>query len=115
MKAFFNKSLVIHLVVSVISGIVIALAGFVSESVHFPFLVNLLFSIGLGWLEPHKGWLPAIVQVVTVLAAAYVISGYNLVEAEKPDVASFTALLGFLPALTGALMGAFFRRTFSAG
>jgi hypothetical protein len=113
MKAFFTPQLLTHLVVSVISGISVAVTGFISESVHLPFFVNLLFSIGLGWLEPDKGWLLAITQVVAVLLAAYLISTYEPIEAFKSDVAGFTAMLGFLPTLAGALIGAFFKRTFS--
>ncbi len=113
MKAFFTPQLFTHLVVSVISGIAIAVTGFVSESVHLPFFVNLLFSIGLGWLEPDKGWLLAITQVATVLLAGYLISANEWIEAIKSDVASFTAMLGFLPTLAGALIGAFFKRTLS--
>lgn len=110
MNTLFTPSMIRHVFVAVISGVILAAIGFKSDSVHLPFFINLLFSIGLGWLQPQKGWVLAVAQVAALLSANLLITDRQLMIAEKPDIAYFTATLGFLPTLAGAFMGAFFKR-----
>lgn len=99
--------------IAIISGIAIAVSGFLSETIHLPFLLNILFSIGLGWLAPQKGWILAIVQAVTITIAYFVIKQTNLITTEHPDIADFTTYLALIPTLAGSYMGGFLKRAIS--
>lgn len=112
MNPFLTPVFLRNLCIAAISGLVIAISGFKSESVHLPFLLNMLFSVGLGWLEPKKGWALALVQVAVIFASYYVFVGSDALVAERPDVAQFAAYLAAVPTLAGSFMGAFMKRAF---
>ncbi|MPR33440.1 hypothetical protein [Salmonirosea aquatica] len=110
MSSFFTPAFIRNLFIAAISGLIISFSGFRSEGVHVPFLFNMLFSVGLGWLEPKKGWALALMQVVVIFVGYYVFSGF--VVAERPDVAKFATYLAAVPTLAGSFMGAFMKRAF---
>ncbi|GAB3170247.1 hypothetical protein [Telluribacter humicola] len=111
MKPFFTPQLIRQIPVAVVSGGIIAMVGFKSETVHLPFLINVLLSFGLGWLQPRKGWFLALIQVLTLLIAYSLFSNSSLLVATSPDIARFTSFLGVFPTLAGALMGGLLGRT----
>ena len=113
MKHFLTPAFLRNLCIAAVSGLVISISGFKSESVHLPFLLNMLFSIGLGWLEPKKGWALALVQVATIFIGYYVFTNSNLLVAERPDVAEFATYLAAVPTLAGSFMGGFMKRAFA--
>ena len=110
MKPFLTPVFLRNLCLAAVSGLIISFSGFKSEGVHVPFLFNMLFSVGLGWLEPKKGWALALVQVAVIFVGYYVFSGF--VMAERPDVAEFATYLAAVPTLAGSFMGAFMKRAF---
>lgn len=111
MKPFFTPDLVRQLPVAVVSGGIIAMVCFKSTTVHLPFLINVLLSFGLGWLQPRKGWVLALVQVLTLLVVYSLFSNSDLLVATDPRIAQFTSYLGVFPTLTGAFVGALLGRT----
>ena len=113
MKPFLTSVFLRNLCIAAISGLIISTSGFKSESVHLPFLLNMVFSVGLGWLEPKKGWALALVQVATIFISYYVFSDSKLLVAERPDVAEFATYLAAVPTLAGSFMGAFMKRAFA--
>ena len=113
MTLFFTPIFLRNLFIAVISGLIISISGFKSESVHLPFLFNMLFSVGLGWLEPKKGWALALVQIATIFISYYLVSGSDIVKAERPDVAEFATYLAAVPTLAGSFMGGFMKRAFA--
>lgn len=112
MPSFLTPVFLRNLCIAAVSGLVISVSGFKSESVHLPFLLNMLFSVGLGWLEPKKGWALALVQVAVIFVSYYLFSSSDLLVAERPDVAQFTTYLAAVPTLAGSFMGAFMKRAF---
>ncbi len=110
MDKLFTPVLVRQLPLAILSGLLVAAAGFVSEGVHLPFLINILFSMGLGWLQPRTGWVLALVQVGAVLAGDFLIEASDVLPPEHPDVARFAAYLAAVPTLTGSFLGAFMKR-----
>ncbi len=112
MKSFLTPGFFRNLLIAAASGLIISYSGFRSEGVHVPFLLNMLFSVGLGWLEPKKGWALALVQVVVIFVSYYVFIGSDLLVAERPDVAQFATYLAAVPTLAGSFMGAFMKRAF---
>lgn len=112
MDSFPTPAFLRNLSIAAVSGLIISFSGFKSEGVHVPFLFNMLFSVGLGWLEPKKGWALALVQVAVIFISYYVFSGSDLLVAERPDVAKFATYLAAVPTLAGSFMGAFMKRAF---
>jgi hypothetical protein len=112
MDSFFTPAFLRNLLIATISGLVISFSGFRSEGVHVPFLFNMLFSVGLGWLEPKKGWALALVQVAVIFISYYAFTGGDMLVAERPDVAKFATHLAAVPTLAGSFMGAFMKRAF---
>lgn len=97
--------------IAILTGILITLVTTQCQAVHTPLFVNVVFSIGLGWLQPKKGWILAIVQIVSIGASYFVIQQTNLIHIVKPDVAQFVTYLSFAPTLAGSFIGGFFKRT----
>jgi hypothetical protein len=110
MSSFFTPTFIRNLLIAVASALIISFSGFKSEGVHVPFLLNTLFSVGLGWLEPKRGWALALMQVAVIFVGYYVFSSF--VIAERPDVARFATYLAAVPTLAGSFMGAFLKRAF---
>jgi hypothetical protein len=110
MKQFFTPDLVRHLWVAVISGGLLVMIGFKSQTVHLPFLINVLLSLGLGWLQPRKGWVLALLQTLTIGVVYTLFSNSDLMVATNPDTARFTTYVAAFPTLTGAFMGAMLAR-----
>jgi hypothetical protein len=97
--------------VAILTGIVITLVTTQCEAVHTPLLINLLLSIGLGWLQPKKGWILAIIQIISILISYFFIQQTQLIHIVKPDIAQFVTYISFAPTLAGSFIGGFFRRT----
>lgn len=98
---------------AIISGAAIIITGFMSETIHLPFLVNILLSLGLGWLAPQKGWILALVQAVSIVVIYLIITQTGMLVAKQADVADFTTYLSIFPTLAGSYMGAFLKRAMS--
>jgi hypothetical protein len=113
MNNFFTPALLRQLPLAILSGLIISAAGFVSDGVHLPFLINILFSVGLGWMQPQKGWVLALVQVMSVLGGYVMINSAQLLITEHPDVTRFAAFLAAVPTLTGSFLGAFMKKAVS--
>ncbi|TDB63492.1 hypothetical protein [Arundinibacter roseus] len=109
---FLTPSLMRQLPLAVISGLVIAASGFFSTSVHIPFLINILCSAGLGWLQPQKGWLLALVQLGAIIGGYFLIHAGELLPTDQPDVARFAMYLAAIPTFAGSFMGGFLKRAF---
>lgn len=112
MNSAFSPTLLRHLPLAVIGGVLITYLGCKSESVHYPFLLNMLFSIGLGYLQPRKGWVLALVQILTVFVSYGLILSSDTVFIEHPDVAQFATYLAPIPTLAGSFMGGFLKKAF---
>ena len=81
----------------------VALQGF---SIHVPYLAAMLSGVSLGWLQPRKGWLLALVQVAVLLA------GYALYMDQfvRKDLAAFSVFGSVGLILLGGLLGGVLKR-----
>jgi hypothetical protein len=99
-----------YIPLALITGALITLITTQSEAVHIPLLVNVVLSIVLGWLEPKKGWILAIFQIISIAVSYFVIQQTHLLSIVKPDIAQFVTYLSFAPTFAGSFMGSFFKR-----
>ncbi|MEZ4900716.1 MAG: hypothetical protein R2822_02630 [Spirosomataceae bacterium] len=112
MESLSNKTFVRNVFITVITSVIVAIVCFHGPTVHLPFLVGLVVAIFLGWLQPHKGWLLAIIQIVLTAAFYFLIAELHLLTPFNAEATRFTALLQFFPVFTGSFLGAYIRRTF---
>jgi len=93
-----------------ISSAVVVACCFYGPSVHLPFLMGILTGILLGWLQPYKGWILAIGQILLVAIFYFLVHQLQLLKSFDPDATRFTALLQFMPVFVGSYIGGFFKR-----
>ncbi len=100
-------------IVSILFAVVILVITLYSESVHIPFLINMILSFLIGILEPKKGWILAIIQGVIVMAGYVLVMQFKVIHAVRPDLALFTTYFALPIAFTGSYLGGFLKRAIS--
>lgn len=112
MPPFWNKTLTRDALITVFSSAIVAVSCFYGPSVHLPFLVGMITAIGLGWLQPRKGWVLAIEQILLTAVFYFFIERLQILTPFDADATQFTALLQFFPVFTGSFLGGVIRRLF---
>ena len=76
MLTFWNKNFTRDVLITFVTSAVVVVSCFYGPTVHMPLLVGMLTAVGLGWLQPRKGWLLSIEQ--TALIAVFFFFIYSL-------------------------------------
>ena len=113
MDSIWNQKFVRDLLLTVVLSVVVAAACFYGPTIHLPFLVGLIVGLLIGWLQPRKGWILALLQVVLIIGWYFVIEAAHWLTPFDADATKFTALLQFFPVLVGGFLAGFIRRAFS--
>lgn len=112
MESFWNKTLTRDALITVFTSAILTLSCFYGPTIHLPFLVGVLSGISLGVLQPRKGWILAIEQVILVIGFYFLINNFQLIPPFDADATQFTAFLQFLPIFAGSYLGGFLKRAF---
>jgi hypothetical protein len=112
MVTFWNKTLIRDAIITVFTAAGVAVACFYGPTIHLPFLIGMLVAVGLGWLQPRKGWVLAIEQIVLTAVFYFLINSLQLLTPFDAEATQFIALLQFFPVFTGSFLGGFIRRAF---
>lgn len=112
MAPFWTKSLVRDAFVVIGTSLLVTVFCFIGPTIHTPFLVGMLTALGLGWLQPNKGWLLAIEQTALIAVCYFGVNTFKIMAPFDAEATQFTALLQFFPAFTGSFLGSFIRKTF---
>ncbi|AEI48560.1 hypothetical protein [Runella slithyformis] len=112
MEPFWNKTLTRDALLTIFIGTVLALSCFYGPTVHLPFLIGVLSGIGVGVLQPRKGWILAIELTMLVVGLYFLISDLRLISPFDADATRFTAFLQFIPIFAGSYLGAYIKRAF---
>lgn len=78
-----------------------------ATGVHIPLLAATLAGLILGVLDPHKGWISALVQVVVITVGLFA-----LIEGELPEIERHSLLGAVGLTFIGSFIGAFIKRAF---
>ncbi|WP_273214558.1 hypothetical protein [Runella zeae] len=113
MDSLWNQKFVRDLLLTVVLSVVVAVACFYGPTIHLPFLVGLIVGLLIGWLQPRKGWILALLQVGLIIGWYFVIEAAHWLTPFDADATKFTALLQFFPVLVGGFLAGFIRRAFS--
>lgn len=105
-KGKFSDKLILHVLLALLGGALVFLVALQGYGIHVPYLVAVLSGVGLGWLQPRKGWLLALVQVAVILA------GYALLMDQfvRKDLAAFSVFGSVGLILVGGLLGGVLKR-----
>lgn len=103
---FFNRQFFLHAVLAVLGGVLVLLVSEQGYGIHVPYLAAILSGVSLGWLQPRKGWLLALMQVA-VLLAGYVLLMDQFV---RKDLAAFSVFGSVGLILIGGLLGGVLKR-----
>lgn len=94
----------------ILNALIIVYVNCHAGAVHFPLLVSMLLSIMVGWLEPGKGWILAIIQVVMIWVFFLSFTESNFMITVNEGIAVFTTWLSLLTTFSGSLVGGMVKR-----
>lgn len=106
---FFDKRFAINTALAVMTSALLVYVVKNAESIHLPYLVAVFAAISLGFVEPYKGWLLAIMQCILLFA------GYFLFTARPDDHArqeleNFSLYGSMILTFAASFLGGFLKR-----
>lgn len=110
----FDRPLLLSLSLTFISSLVILGCIKIASSIHLPYFITPALAAGLGFLEPRRGWLLAVVQ------AAVIWLGY-MIFVPTPDNTADAAVEAFglygsiILTFVGSFIGGLLKRALDRG
>lgn len=106
---FFNSKLVASMVMAVFTSTIVVMSIKNAETVHLPYLITVLAAIAIGFVEPTKGWLIALLQCVLVF------SGYLLFTTQpetsgRRELENFGLYGSLVLTMVASFLGGFMKR-----
>ncbi len=97
-------------ILALLATVLILAINLNADVVHLPLFAILISAIGLGYLQPQKGWISAIQLTIGIFAGFFIakLIGY---EAKHPNINQFSTYISPLPCLFGGFMGSYFKKT----
>lgn len=112
--SFFDRRFIVHLGLTLISSALILVCIKITPTIHLPYLVTPALAAGLGFLEPRKGWMLALVQ------SALIWLGYQILvpapdgPADR-DVENFGLYGSMMLTFVGSFIGGLLKRALDRG
>ncbi|MFN8354636.1 MAG: hypothetical protein U0Y10_09330 [Spirosomataceae bacterium] len=103
-----QRKFYLHLLLAALNGILMVVVIAKAESIHVSLLVVTLTSVGLGVLQPLRGWLLALTQVLVIVVGFFIMK--NDTAFMTSPVAEFCTYASVFPTLVGSFIGAFMKR-----
>ena len=95
---------------AVVLGAAIAWLIHGTTGVHIPLLAAAVAGIALGVIDPQRGWIPALVQSVVLVAGVLLVGR----SAPVPEI-EYHSLIGSIGlTFAGSFIGAFIKRAFDS-
>ncbi|MCP9764704.1 hypothetical protein [Lacihabitans soyangensis] len=101
-KLKFGQNILLAIGFSIIQVLIIHFAPIIYISLLF----IILFSLVYGLLEPQRGWILALIQIVLVILGYWILRFSGFV-AVKPDEAIFVTHVSFFPSLAASFLTSF--------
>jgi tetratricopeptide (TPR) repeat protein len=108
-KPFFDKKLIIS------SGMVLFTSGLViavikdAESIHLPYIVAVFSALIIGFTEPYKGWLLALLQCILILTGYFLFTAPPDNEAAR-ELENFSLYGSVILTFVASFLGGFMKR-----
>lgn len=108
-QPFLNRRLLMNSFLVVFTSAVLLYFIKNSEGIHVPYLVAVLWAIAIGFAEPQKGWLLALLQSL-FLIIGYQLAGSSPESTSQQELEYFSLFGSILLTFTGSFLGAFMKR-----
>ena len=105
-KLKFHQNILICIILSLLQVFIINKA----ISIYIPFLFTLVFSFSYGLLEPRKGWMLAIIQVLIIVLGFWCLKSLGI-SPIKPYEAEFATYACIFPSFVVSFFGSFLFKT----
>ncbi|QKZ13338.1 tetratricopeptide repeat protein [Spirosoma sp. KUDC1026] len=109
-RSFFDRQFTLNAGLVLLSGIILLIIIKASSVIHWPYLWAASSAMGIGFLEPRKGWSLAILQTFVLLIGYYVVLGGNQ-ESIHRDVQAFSLFGSIGLTFVGSFIGSMLRKT----
>lgn len=106
---FFNRQLVLNAGLTILASMVLMYIIKKSPVIHWPYLWATSSAVGIGFLEPRKGWTLAILQVLTLLFTYYGVVGPDPLSTHR-EVELFSLYGSIGLTFAGSLIGSVLRK-----
>lgn len=106
---FFDKRLTINMVMIILTSALLVYVIKNAESVHLPYLVAVFSAISIGFAEPYKGWLLAIMQCILLLAGYFLLTALPEDQARR-ELENFSLYGSMILTFAASFLGGFLKR-----
>lgn len=106
---FFDKRLAINMVMIVMTSALLVYVIKNAESIHLPYLVAVFAAISIGFVEPYKGWLLAVMQCI-LLAAGYFLLTSRPDDQARQELENFSLYGSMILTFAASFLGGFLKR-----
>jgi tetratricopeptide (TPR) repeat protein len=109
---FFNKKLMVSMVMAVFTSTIVVMSIKSAGSVHFPYLITVLAAIAIGFVEPNKGWVIALLQCVLVFGGYFLFSTQPETTGAR-ELENFSLYGSLILTMAASFLGGFMKRALS--
>lgn len=106
---FFDKRLAINMVMIILTSALLVYVIKNAESIHLPYLVAVFAAISIGFVEPYKGWLLAIMQCILMLAGYFLFAELPEDRARQ-ELENFSLYGAMILTFAASFLGGFLKR-----
>jgi tetratricopeptide (TPR) repeat protein len=106
---FFDRRLAINMVMIIMTSALLLYVIKNAESIHLPYFVAVFSAISIGFAEPYKGWLLAIMQCVLLLAGYFLFTTLPDDKARQ-ELENFSLYGSMILTFAASFLGGFLKR-----
>ena len=106
---FLNKRLVVNVLIVLITSPLLVYVIKQAESIHLPYLLAVLSAVCIGFIEPHKGWLLAVLQSALIVSGYFIFTSVPDSGARK-ELENFSLYGSMILTFAASFIGAFLKR-----
>ena len=109
-----DRQLLLNLGLTLLSSGLLLVCIKITPSIHLPYFVTPALAAGLGFLEPRRGWLLAVVQAATIWLG-YVLIAPESVDSRDSEVEAFGVYGSMILTFVGSFIGGLLKRSLDRG
>lgn len=106
---FFDTRLAVNMAMIVMTSALLIYVIKNAESIHLPYLVAVFSAISIGFAEPYKGWLLAIMQCILLVSGYFVFSAQPDDQARQ-ELENFSLYGSVILTFAASFLGGFLKR-----
>lgn len=106
---FFDKRLAVNMGMIIMTSALLVYVIKNAESIHLPYLVAVFAAISIGFVEPYKGWLLAVMQCILLLAGYFLFTSRPDDQARQ-ELENFSLYGSMILTFAASFLGGFLKR-----